>query len=235
MFLKMCGMMTPGDIRFCGELGLDAAGIVVEYPRPVPWNVSREAGRRLAAAAPDRLQIVMVCSGTPAFVEDLAAFVRPHLVQIHGEERLEEVAEIVERLRPLGIGVLRALRIAPETRLAEGEVSDPIAAAQAMAEAGVDGIVVDSKVPERPGGTGVAVDMATLRRIVAHSPVPVIAAGGLRTESVGEVIARVRPWGVDVLSGIEEVPGRKDRSEMRRFAQAVRSVWARLENMEARA
>ena len=153
MFVKMCGMMRREDLAMCGELGIDAAGIVVEYPSPVPWNVDRVAGRRLVAEAPQGLQVVMVTSGTPRDIAELASYVQPHMVQVHGEESLKDVAEIVERLRPLGIGVFRALRIVPKTKQAAGEITDP-RDAQALAASGVKGIVVDSKVPRRPGGTG---------------------------------------------------------------------------------
>ena len=104
MFVKMCGMMRREDLAMCGELGIGAAGIVVEYPSPVPWNVDRVAGRRLVAEAPQGLQVVMVTSGTPRDIAELASYVQPHMVQVHGEESLKDVAEIVERLRPLGIG-----------------------------------------------------------------------------------------------------------------------------------
>lgn len=224
MFVKMCGMMRREELELCAELGIDAAGIVVEYPRPVPWNLSRATARRLVESAPTGLKLVMVTSGAPEFIAQLAAHVRPHIVQVHGEETLDDVAGIVERLRPMGIKVFRALRIVPETREAAGEVADPCAAACAIAATGVSGIVVDSKVPQRPGGTGVAVDVETIAEIVQAAGVPVIAAGGLKAENVGTVIQRARPWGVDVLTGIEAAPGEKDRQRMQEFVEAVRAA-----------
>lgn len=218
----MCGMMRREDLAFCAELRIDAAGIVVEYPSPVPWNLTRVDGRRLVESASAGLQIVMVSSGTPDFIAELVAYVRPHFVQVHGDERLDDVAEIVERLRPMDVGVFRALRIVPETKEAAGEVSDPCQAAQAIAATGVSAIVVDSKVPQRPGGTGVSVDVDTIAAIVQSVDVPVIAAGGLRADNVGTIIERTKPWGVDVLTGIEAAPGEKDRVLMRQFVEAVR-------------
>jgi len=224
MFVKMCGMMRREDLAMCGELGVDAAGIVVEYPSPVPWNVDRVAGRRLVAEAPEGLQVVMVTSGAPRDIAELASYVQPHMVQVHGEESLTDVAEIVERLRPLGIGVFRALRIVPETKQAAGEITDPRDAARALAATGVKGIVVDSKVPRRPGGTGVAVDVETIADIVRAVDVPIVAAGGLNAGNVGEVIRRAQPWGVDVLTGVEAAPGEKDVRRMQEFVAAVRAA-----------
>lgn len=140
---------------------------------------------------------------------------------MHGDETLAETAEIVQRLRPMGVGVFRARRIVPETGEAAGEVPDPVEAARAMADAGVTALVVDSKVPHRPGGTGVAVDVETVRRIVQGVEIPVIAAGGLTPDTVRTVIDQSSPWGVDVLSAIEAEPGIKDQAVMERFSKAA--------------
>lgn len=223
-FVKMCGMMRADDLQLCARLGVDAAGLVVEYPQPVPWNLTREEARRLVAGAPSGLRLVMVCSGTPDRIAALADFVKPHAVQIHGDEPLAEVEETVARLRPLGIGVFRALRIVPETGQAAGEIADPVLATVRLAQTGIEAIVVDSKVPHRPGGTGVPVDVAVVRRVVAAAGVPVIAAGGLRPENVAAVLAETGAWGADVLTGVEVRPGWKDPVLMERFVAAVRGV-----------
>lgn len=226
-FIKMCGMMSSADLEICSQLGIDAAGVVVEFPQPVPWNLSRYAAQEMVASAPAALHIVMVSSGSPVWIEALAGFVRPHTVQVHGDETLADVAELVRRLSLLGIDVFRALRIDPKTGEAAGEVADPVTAAKRLAETGVRAIVVDSKVPDRPGGTGVPVDVEAIRSIVDAVDVPVIAAGGLQPENVAAVAEQTGAWGVDVLTGIERAPGVKDRGRMEAFAAAVRRVAVR--------
>ena len=224
MFVKMCGMMRREDLAMCGELGIDAAGIVVEYPSPVPWNVDRVAGRRLVAEAPEGLQVVMVTSGTSRDIAELASYVQPHMVQVHGEESLTDVAEIVERLRPLGIGVFHALPSFPrQNRLRE---RSPIPAYGAAGSRGYgrEGHCRGLESAPAAGRDGVAVDVETIADIVRAVDVPIVAAGGLNAGNVGEVIRRAQPWGVDVLTGVEAAPGEKDVRRMQEFVAAVRAA-----------
>jgi len=223
VYLKMCGMMNQRDVAACVELGVDAVGIVVDYPVPVPWNLTRDEGRALVARVPAGTTSVVVCSGTPKFLAELAREVRPDALQVHGDESLAQTEEVVRLVEPLGIKVYRALRISPDTGRASGEIADVAEAARAIEQTGVSGLVVDAKVAHRPGGTGVQVGVASLRKVVAAVSLPVIAAGGLNAANVREVIRSVRPFGVDVLSGIEDAPGKKSRVKMAEFAGAARA------------
>lgn len=224
MYIKMCGMMHAHDLAVCHQLGIDAVGLVVEYPEPVPWNLSLAEGKALITHVPPDVASVVVCSGTPDTLDALARDLSPDALQVHGDETLAQTAEIVARSKERGVKVYRALRVRPESGKASGEIADPVDAARALEETGVTGIVLDSKVPHRPGGTGIPVDVNVMRRVVDAVSIPVIAAGGLNSRNVGAVIAAVRPWGVDVLSGIESTPGTKDPDEMRAFADAVREA-----------
>lgn len=224
VYIKMCGMMDSSDVAACAALGIDAVGIVIEYPVPVPWNLSRHEGRELIAGVPHGVASVVVCSGPPDALADLARDVRPDALQVHGDESLAETEEIVRRVAPFGVEVYRALRIRPETGRASGEIAEVEEAARAVERTGVAGLVVDSKVASRPGGTGIPVNVALMGRVVDAVSIPVIAAGGLGPHNVADVIRAVRPFGVDVLSGIEEAPGTKSRAKMEAFANAVRTV-----------
>jgi len=229
----MCGMMHREEIVLCCELGVQAVGVVIEYPVPVPWNLSLEAGRALVSHVPDEVASVVVCSGSPERLAQIAAEIRPSALQVHGDESLTEIEELVLRLAPLGIKVYRALRIRPDTGEAAGEIAEIEGAARAIERTGVAGLVVDSKVSHRPGGTGVPVGLEYLRQVVEAVSVPVIAAGGLSAANVGDVIEAVRPFGVDVLSGIESSPGRKSLEKMAAFVDAVRRADARRSRKEA--
>jgi phosphoribosylanthranilate isomerase len=228
MYIKLCGMTREEDVAFCATLGIDAVGLVVEYPVAVPWNLARSAACRLRQAAPPGLDVVLVCAGAGAEIADLADHIGPTAVQLHGDESLAETARLAQMLQSRRIPLYRALRIDPGTGLAAGEVSDPVAAAQALAATGVAALVVDSHIPSRPGGTGVPVDVTTLSTIKAAVTIPVIVAGGLTPHNVGRVIAQVRPDGVDVLTGVETSPTVKNHSLMRAFCRAARSAAAAL-------
>ncbi len=224
VYIKICGMMTQQDVAICSDLGIQAVGLVIDYPVPVPWNLTRDQGKDLRARLDSSLSSVVVCSGEPHFLEGLARDVRPDALQVHGDETLVQTAEVVQRLQPLGVKVYRALRICPDTGEAAGEIPGVAAAARAIEATGAAGLVVDSKVPHRPGGTGIAVDVESLRQVAQAVRIPVIAAGGLNAQSVAAVIRAVRPFGVDVLSGIEERPGVKSREKMTAFVAAVNNA-----------
>ncbi len=101
---------------------------------------------------------------------------------------------------------------------------DALGRALDYAAADADALVLDSRTADRLGGTGQTHDWSVSARIVAAvSPVPVYLAGGLRPENVGEAIARVRPAGVDVNSGVEDAKGRKDMAKMRAFVVRARA------------
>jgi phosphoribosylanthranilate isomerase len=91
-----------------------------------------------------------------------------------------------------------------------------------------DAILLDAGVPGRPGGTGVPFDWDAMAPVVARikQVVPVIIAGGLTPQNVPEALRHFEPWGVDVVSGVESKPGRKDEAKLQAFVNAVHSVFA---------
>jgi phosphoribosylanthranilate isomerase len=94
--------------------------------------------------------------------------------------------------------------------------------ADALAPYPVEAFVIDSGTTTRPGGTGQTADWGAAAEFVAASPRPVLLAGGLTPENVAQAVNRVRPWGVDVASGVESAPGRKDAARMREFVNRCR-------------
>jgi phosphoribosylanthranilate isomerase len=126
-----------------------------------------------------------------------------YAVQLHGDEQAADFQDT-------GLRVWRALRVGP---------NGPQPAPEDWA---VERYVVDAAAPGIYGGTGVEADWAQARLLARC--MPVLLAGGLTSETVAEAIRDVRPRGVDVVSGVESVPGRKDRRKMRRFVDAVRGA-----------
>ena len=195
----------------CAELGADWIGL--NFHRPSPRYVAPEIAARIIAALPPNVTTAGVfVDRSPADVADLAEHLGLRAVQLHGNEPVEALAVLRGRL------VIRAFRL----RTADGWriITDFLSHAEDLGHP-PDGILVDAYVPGLPGGTGMAIDDGLLD---ARPPLPrLILAGGLTPENVAERIARIRPWMVDVASGVESIPGRKDPAAVAAFIRAVRS------------
>lgn len=199
MFIKICGITNEEDALLATALDADAVGFVFA---PSPRQVHREAVRDIIKRLPREVHTVGVFRDEkPEVINEIVGRTGLHGVQLHGNEPASEVEWIRERVS----FVIQAFA-----------AGDP-----ALANAGksrADVILVDSPNP----GSGKVFDW----RIAEGAPsgVRLLLAGGLRPENVGEAIRLVRPWGVDVSSGVEERPGRKDARKLREFVAAARAA-----------
>ena len=199
--VKICGLTSVEDACDAVLAGADFLGL--NFHPESPRCVDVETARRIAAAVGDaRLVGVFVDRPRPE-VESLIATVGLHLVQLHG-------GEAPEYTRAFPVPVIKALRPRADQDL--GALAAPFA---------TDYILVDSYVPGRAGGTGVALDPD---RIGGVDPARLFVAGGLRPETVGAVVRAVRPFAVDVASGVESEPGRKDREKVIEFIRRAKSA-----------
>ena len=222
--VKICGLMSEADVRLCTDAGADAIGFVTEYPVPVPWNIDRAKARELAALTPPFVTTTAVVGGPKETILAIVDTVRPDLVQLHGDETVEEIEYICSVLAKSGTKVVKALRIDIDTGKALFAVEDPIEAAKVLAGTGISGLAVDSKTAKRPAGTGIPLDWGLVERISSSVSLPLILAGGLTIENVSEAIDRVRPYGVDIISGVEKAPGIKDEARVRQFVRTVKKI-----------
>jgi phosphoribosylanthranilate isomerase len=214
--------MSRSDIKMCVGAGADSLGFVTEYPVPVPWNISRRRAAELVTSAPPFVTTTAVVGGPVDDILEIARVVRPNFLQLHGDETLEEIRSICSTLKNTGIKVLKALRIEVDTGKARFSITDPVAAAAVLAESGISGLVVDSKTASRPAGTGVTLDWGVIGEVAATIHLPLILAGGLTVQNVARAIALVGPYGVDVISGVEEEAGVKGEKLVCDFIRAAK-------------
>jgi phosphoribosylanthranilate isomerase len=220
--VKICGLMSEADAEMAVSSGADSLGFVTEYPVRVPWNMSRARSAELVAWAPPFITTTAVVGGRVEDMVAIARAVRPHFLQLHGDETLAEIRAVCEALADMGIKVLKALRINVETGEALSVARDPVEACALLERSGIAGVVLDSKTPSRPAGTGVPLDWTSLQRVSGIIHLPLILAGGLTPRNVRKATDIVRPYGVDVISGVEREPGVKDPQLMRDFVNAVK-------------
>lgn len=197
MFVKICGVTSAADATVAAKAGADAVGLVLS-------RSSRRIGLEEAAAIaaclpPETAAVAVVADMRPEEVLSAVSVLRVGAVQLHGHEPPEEVAWISERVPT----VIKAVP-AGSHDLAE------------VAEWGASIILVDSARP----GSGERFDWASLPALPPGKKV--MLAGGLNSANVSEAIALVHPWGVDVSSGVEASPGRKDERKVRAFIAAAK-------------
>jgi phosphoribosylanthranilate isomerase len=194
MFVKICGITRLDDAEAAVQAGANAIGFVF-WPKS-PRFIDPYRARAIAARLPPFVTPVGLFVNQPAdYVNAVASLVRLGAVQLHGDETPEVAAWIVAP-------VIRALPIEKADAWPEGTT-----------------LLLDAHDPVQRGGTGRPIDWTAAAAIASRRRV--LLAGGLTPENVGEAIARVRPFGIDVSSGVERVPGVKDHRRLRALFEAV--------------
>ncbi len=201
--IKICGITNLEDALLAAGLGADALGFIF-YPKS-PRKVAPETAREIIAQLPPFVTSIGVfVDEAAAAVQELAARVGLDWVQLHGRES-------PDYCRSLGRRVLKGWRIRDESSLAELE---PYRGA-------VQAFLLDTYRKGRVGGTGESFDWRLAREAKKYGWI--ILAGGLTPENVAQAIEVARPDAVDVASGVEAAPGRKDPAKLRAFFKAVSS------------
>lgn len=199
--IKICGLTRPQDVRAAVNAGADAIGFVF-YP-PSPRHITFDRAAELAALLPPFVTAVgLFVNPTPAFVEQALSRVPLQLLQFHGDESDAECARY-------GRPWIRAARMRAGVDLIEFAACHP----------GARGILLDAFV-DGYGGGGKTFDWSLIPEGFTR---PIILSGGLDPDNVGEAVRRVRPWAVDVSSGVEVGKGIKDAAMMAAFVAGVRN------------
>ena len=209
--IKICGLTREADVQAAVEAGADAVGFVLYEKSPRCVSVERAAD--LAQGLPPFVTPVgLFVNADPASIARAVLAMPGLLLQFHGDET---PADCHRAGRPF----LRAARVEPGLDLLD--FSCQFGDAQ--------GLLLDAHV-EGYGGGGKVFDWSLIPRDV---PLPLVLSGGLHAANVIEGILRVRPWAVDVSSGVEQAKGIKDAVAIRRFCDAVRVADARIADTES--
>ena len=214
IWVKICANTSLEDAQLAADAGADAVGFVF-------------------AASPRRVmpaQVAEIVPRLPVNLEKVGVFV---------DSTIDEICSTVRECGLTGVQVhsvvapdvpekLRA-RLGPHIRILGVVHFGPDAAdhgKKLAANPNIDGILVDSRTATAVGGTGISFNWAEARATIfaGSGTAKLIAAGGLNPDNVREAISILRPWGVDVVSGVEATPGRKDPGKVRRFVAIARSI-----------
>ncbi|MCO7594101.1 MULTISPECIES: phosphoribosylanthranilate isomerase [Pseudomonas] len=200
---KICGITRVEDALAAAEAGADAIGLVFYAKSPRAVDV-RQARAIIAALPPFVTTVGLFVNATRCELNEILEAVSLDLLQFHGDET---PADCEGYQRPW----IKALRVRPG-----GDLE-----AACRQYAGARGILLDTYVPGVPGGTGEAFDWSL---VPASLSKPIILAGGLSPDNVGQAIAQVRPFAVDVSGGVEQAKGIKDAAKIEAFLRAVKQA-----------
>jgi len=209
--VKICGITRKEDLDAAAEAGADAVGFVVGVASS-PRNLSLNEAERLIRQVPPFVKSVLVT--VPRSIDDFETYgkLNPDAIQIHGEN-LHAAASVRLRL--------------PNTQLigaVNANLADALDVISRVSKL-FDAVLLDSFVAGRYGGTGVVHDWELSKRVkqVIH-PKPLILAGGLNPENVAEAVRTVKPYAVDVSSGVEQQPGIKNHQKIVEFIKNAKDI-----------
>src|SRR5882762_1619856 len=201
--VKICGITNAADALAAVEAGANLLGFNF-YEKSARY-LTESAAAKIRTRLPENVEAVGIfVNASAADIAALCNSLKLHAAQLHGDEPPEAVAELTR-----SVPVIKAFRVEPEFSLKTfDEYSDAFA------------FLLDAATPGQYGGTGRTTDWDVARR--AAKDHRIILAGGLKVENVAAAVRIVRPYGIDVASGVESKPGKKDHGRLREFIQEVR-------------
>lgn len=202
--VKICGNTNRKDALAAAELGADFVGAIVEVSVDTPRKVTAQEAKEILADFPAPAERVIVIM--PKTVEEAVVLyeeIRPEFVQLHGSEDVQFMREL-RSLIPCKI--IKTIHVKDETSIQEAKKFARYS----------DALLLDTP-SKQLGGSGKTHNWQLSRKIVEAVSIPVILAGGLTPENVAEAIRVVKPYGVDVSSGVEKKEGKKDYSKVKKF------------------
>jgi phosphoribosylanthranilate isomerase len=213
LIVKICGLSTPEALDAALDGGADMVGFVFfeASPRHVAFETARALGKRVRGRAQ---KVALTVDAGDALLDAIVEALHPDLLQLHGREPPARVAAVKKRL---GLPAMKAIAVATKDDLAA--VSAYVAVA--------DRLLFDARAPReatRPGGLGKSFDWRLLENL--DPGLPFMLSGGLDAGNVAEALRITRAPGVDVSSGVERAPGKKDPDKIRAFVRAAREAAA---------
>ncbi len=212
-WVKICGITNLEDALVAIDAGADALGFV--FYEKSPRYVTPESAREIVRNLPAGIESVGVfVNETGARIEEIAAEVGLTAVQLHGNLRYGMWNRLMDQFTKRKVYL-----VVQAAELGEKGLS-------LKASENLKAIFVDSGTAQQPGGTGKTFNWTAANRGIAVlcNGFPVVVAGGLNAGNVTEAISILKPWGVDVSSGVESAPGKKDAVKVKAFVSAVRGA-----------
>jgi len=219
--VKICGITNIEDAQRAAQAGADFIGVIVEIEGS-PRSVSIETAQRVITSV--STPGVLLLEKRPSEVINIANDINPYAVQLIGNIEFTAIEQLKAHIP---CNIWKTLQI-PQRESDQVSVAEINREIEGYRAAGVDVIVLDTLVKHRgsikKGGTGQTCDWKMAHQIVASAPLPIFLAGGITPLNVHEAVMAVRPQGIDVSSGVELKPGKKDSDKIIQLIQTVRAA-----------
>ena len=210
--VKICGITNTEDARLVLENGADMLGMIVDVPVASPRKIPLDKAVEIAHAVKRDIDLVAVLiPHTVQKVERVVQQLAPFAIQLHGFESNDFLHAVRDAVP--GVRIIKTVHV-DETGAIHGGLPESDY---------LDFLLLDT-VSRQIGGTGKTHNWATSARLVEQSTVPVLLSGGLSPSNVCDAIRAVKPYGVDVASGVESSPGRKSKEKIERFVRNARCI-----------
>ncbi len=215
--VKICGITNTDDARTVAAAGADYLGIIVDIEGS-PRSVSIQTACTIKNSS--GIPVVLLVEKTCPDIIQIASTVKPYGLQLIGNYTPEETAGLKHKL---GCAVWKTVRV-PREKCTAASFEALHSEVENHCRSGIDAVILDTMVEKQKGGTGCICDWDTAEKLVNVAPVPVFLAGGITPENVLEAVKKVRPFGIDLSSGVELQPGKKDPEKVTRLLKAVKQT-----------
>ena len=218
--IKLCGITERVGLEHCRAAGADLLGFVVDYPEPVPWNLTVTEAERLLPHCGE-IPSCVVTGGRPEQVVALARRLHPRWIQLHHRETLAETAWIAREAAALGIGVIRSIPVDRTVCAHQFGTADPETLARRLAEVGVGMLLIDTRGASGQREQPLEAAMALYRTLHRQNRLPVLLGGGIHKDNLEEILRQSGADFIDVLSGSEDAPGEKSKDKIRDLLERI--------------
>jgi indole-3-glycerol phosphate synthase/phosphoribosylanthranilate isomerase len=219
--VKICGLRSPEDVLICVDNGVEILGFVTEYPKHVPWNLTKEETRKLVGMVSSPNKTCIVTGGKPDDVISLANDLRPNMVQLHYHETLEDTKLIAEKLQEIGIETIKTLPISAKEQMLQFGTTNIGHIIEELCETKVAALLVDAREASNASETGLKIDNQTFMRIKELSSKRLILAGGITPENITDILRETGAEYIDIMTGVEKTTGVKDEGKIELIMRTV--------------
>lgn len=212
--VKICGITNTGDAGTAAGLGADFIGVIIEINYS-PRSVALETAASIIDCC--AIPVILLLEKSCDAIFDLVSEVKPYGVQLIGEHPFKEI----RRLKKMtACAVWKTVHL-PKEGAEKTSVNDLVGTIEQYRGSGVDVFVLDTMVGKQKGGTGRTCDWGTACRLVQAAAVPFFLAGGISPANVKQAVQQVKPYGIDISSGVEKTPGQKDPEKISELMQNI--------------